>query len=468
MKKRSSRVLSILLAVCLTAAIAIPVLADGNSTLAEIFRGVTVYVDGTKVEPKNAEGGPADPFIVDNSTYLPARAISDALGAEISWDEATYNVYIDTLKADPKAAEYLTEYFKVEPMTGTVSAETYTAALAAVFGEDAVAMTGTTVADAVKATVENCGLKELPALYTAEKAAASTAGVKGVTEENAATVATALDAALASGTWNYAAELDGDTATQLLMNAVNIAGKGRNYLGNTTDTDIAAKMRAAFGAFYDFHELNDDAIANLWKLGEAIVDRKATTGFGLCSSDYDARFLNKYTLQYSHDSINNAVQLVALMASEGINAKVALEPKVSIYQWDGHLNAGMEYNLRFEFDSAEAKNAFYALSAPYTTRVDNERTGNIVNSYWTPCYNSYSETTGFAHVYDNSVTCGKYSIHPFSLPENVENVTAVINEVADEFNANAAEGADLITTEVKDLWCDQGFNQYLIDLAKGE
>ena len=462
MKKKFSRVLSTVLAVCLTAAIAIPALADGNSTLSELFRGVTVYVDGAKVEPKNAAGEPAEPFIVDNSTYLPARAISDALGAEISWDEATYNVYIDTLKADPKAAEYLTEYFEIEAMTGTVSAETYTAALTSIFGEDAVAMTGTTLVDAVKATVENCGSKAVAAAYTAELATASTNGVKGVSEADAAAVAAALDAAVASGTWDYAAELDGETATQLLMNAVNFAGMGRNYLGNISDTDISAKLTAAFGAFYDFHDLNNESIANLWKLGETIVDRKATTGFGLCSSDYDAKFLNKYTVQYSHSDIDHAVQLVTIMKSLGIDAKVALEPKVSIYLWDGHLNAGMEYNLRFEFNSVEDKDAFHAQTVNYVSRtIENNPVTPIKGAWITPCYNSYVEVEDFVHIYDNVITCGKYSLHPFSLPDNVESVTTVVNEVAAEFNANAAEGADQIVTEVKDLWCNAAFFRYL-------
>lgn len=454
MNKKASRILSTVLALCLTFAIAIPALADGNSVMAELWRNITVFVDGEEVN--------SDSFIVNDTTYIPARSVSETLGAQVGWDEETRRVYVDTVKVDDKAAEYLTEYFKVEPMTGTVSAETYTAALTAVFGEDAVAMTGTTLADAVAATVENCGLKAVATAYTAEIATASTAGVVGVTEENAAAVAAALDASVASGSWNYAAALDGDTATQLLMNAVNFAGKGRNYLGSISDTDISAKLLAAFGAFYDFHDLNNESIANLWKLGETIVDRKATTGFGLCSSDYDARFLDKYTVQYSHSDIDHAVQLVTVMKSLGIDAKVALEPKVSIYLWDGHLNAGMEYNLRFEFNSVEDKDAFHTQTVNYVSRtIENNPVTPIKGAWVTPCYNSYVEVKDFVHIYDNVITCGKYSLHPFSLPENVESVTTVVDEVAKEFNANAAEGADLIETEVKDLWCNAAFYRYL-------
>lgn len=454
MNKKSSRILSTALALSLTAAVAVPALADGNSVMAELWRNISVYVDGKQIS--------SDSFILDGKTYVPVRDLSETLGNQVGWDGETGTVYVDSLSSDPKAAEYLTEYFSIEPMTGTVSAETYTAALTAVFGEGTEAMTGSTVAAAVTATLNTCGLKELAPSYTAELAAASTAGVTGVTETTASVIAAALDSALASGSWNYAAELDGETATQLLMNAVNIAGKGRNYLGMLSDPTLGTKLTNAYNAFYDFHDLNDESIQTLWKLGETIVDRKATTGFGLCSSDYDARFLDKYTVQYSHSSIRHAVQLVSVMNSLGIEAMVALEPKISIYQWDGHLNSGMEFNLRFEFNSVEDKDAFHAQTVNYVSRtIENNPVTPISGAWITPCYNSYTETEGFTHIYDNTITCGKYSLHPFSLPTNVESVTAVVNEVATEFNAAAEEGAAQIVTETKDLWCNNAFFLYL-------
>lgn len=453
MNKKISRILSIALALCLTLAIAVPALADEESVMAKLWRNITVFVDGDEI---------SNAILVNDTTYLPARSVAETMGTQVGWDDATRRVYIDSVKDDPKAAEYLKEYFEIAPMTGTVSAETYTAALTAIFGKNATAMTGSTLADAVIATVNSCILKQVAPAYTAEIAAASTAGIVGVTEENVSYIAAALDASMIPGTWAFDKDLTGETATQLLMNAVNVSGLGRNYLGNVSDPDIATKLLNAFTAFYDFHDLNNDTIANLWKLGETIVEREATTGFGLCSSDYDANFLDKYTVQYSHSDIDHAVQLVTVMNSLGIDAKVALEPKVSIYLWAGHLNAGMEYNLRFEFDSEADKNAFHGATVNYVSRtIENNPVTPIKGAWVTPCYNSYTEVEDFVHIYDNVITCGKYSLHPFSLSEDVESVTAVVEEAAAEFNAAAAEGADLIETEVKDLWCNAAFYRYL-------
>ena len=59
-----------------------------------IFRDIRLVVDGNAVEPTNAVGAPVEPFIIDGTTYLPVRAVANALGKEVSWDDATSTVYI--------------------------------------------------------------------------------------------------------------------------------------------------------------------------------------------------------------------------------------------------------------------------------------------------------------------------------------------------------------------------------------
>ena len=56
----------------------------------------------------------------------------------------------------------------------------------------------------------------------------------------------------------------------------------------------------------------------LTELGTEIVLRGATTGYNLKYAGYDARFLEEYTLKYGHSDYTHALQLVALLDSEGI------------------------------------------------------------------------------------------------------------------------------------------------------
>ncbi|MHB8064137.1 MAG: stalk domain-containing protein [Ruminiclostridium sp.] len=54
---------------------------------------ISVYVNGTKVA-KDSNGKAVTPFTVDGTTYLPVKAIADALGKDIKWDGTTASVKI--------------------------------------------------------------------------------------------------------------------------------------------------------------------------------------------------------------------------------------------------------------------------------------------------------------------------------------------------------------------------------------
>lgn len=53
------------------------------------FSNIKIVIDGATIVPKDATGKTVEPFIYDGSTYLPVRAIGNALGKEVGWDEAT-------------------------------------------------------------------------------------------------------------------------------------------------------------------------------------------------------------------------------------------------------------------------------------------------------------------------------------------------------------------------------------------
>ena len=55
---------------------------------------ISVVIDGTKIEPVDVNGNPTDPFAIDGTTYLPVRAVAEALNFDVSWDDATRTVVI--------------------------------------------------------------------------------------------------------------------------------------------------------------------------------------------------------------------------------------------------------------------------------------------------------------------------------------------------------------------------------------
>ena len=59
-----------------------------------IFRDIQLFVNGQLVTPRDAQGNVVEPFIFDGTTYLPVRAVGDALGLDVHWDAATSSVWL--------------------------------------------------------------------------------------------------------------------------------------------------------------------------------------------------------------------------------------------------------------------------------------------------------------------------------------------------------------------------------------
>lgn len=97
MKKRTKVLVSVTLAVMLVLSVAVGVSATtGTKSISAIYRNIQIIAN-SKFVPTEAE-----PFIVGGRTYVPLRAISEALGAWVDWNPATNLV---TIKGGTDSAE---------------------------------------------------------------------------------------------------------------------------------------------------------------------------------------------------------------------------------------------------------------------------------------------------------------------------------------------------------------------------
>ncbi len=87
-----SVVSGIIIGATLTSGIAIA--KTGNETLEAWYANIQIMINGTKINPKDANGNTVEPFIVDGTTYLPVRAVGEALGKEVTWDSTTNTVFL--------------------------------------------------------------------------------------------------------------------------------------------------------------------------------------------------------------------------------------------------------------------------------------------------------------------------------------------------------------------------------------
>ncbi len=92
----AKKVVAISLVLVVSALSALTIYAKSTNTTIDIaFRNIKLVVDNQKVYfGKDSEGNQIEPFIHNGTTYLPVRAVAEALGKDVAWDGNTHTVYI--------------------------------------------------------------------------------------------------------------------------------------------------------------------------------------------------------------------------------------------------------------------------------------------------------------------------------------------------------------------------------------
>lgn len=103
-KNNRSRLLVFALAAALFVAAAVPAYAAMAAKNIDVFTGVSIFVDGRELHPADVKGNEVEAFIYEGTTYVPLRAVGEALGAEVSWNKETKTVYLNSEKtgAEPE------------------------------------------------------------------------------------------------------------------------------------------------------------------------------------------------------------------------------------------------------------------------------------------------------------------------------------------------------------------------------
>lgn len=69
--------------------------ASGTVPAQLLYENIRIFLDGDELVPKDANGVTVEPFIIDGTTYVPIRAISEAYDKEVSWDEEKKEIHIN-------------------------------------------------------------------------------------------------------------------------------------------------------------------------------------------------------------------------------------------------------------------------------------------------------------------------------------------------------------------------------------
>lgn len=95
MKKQFKGFLSgILVSVLVLSMIGTAAATVGKKTVDVDYNNIKVTMNGEAVNLVDANGNPVEPFAINGTTYLPVRAVANALGLTVGWDQATTTVIL--------------------------------------------------------------------------------------------------------------------------------------------------------------------------------------------------------------------------------------------------------------------------------------------------------------------------------------------------------------------------------------
>lgn len=297
--------------------------------------------------------------------------------------------------------------------------------------------------------VASIGFSELAATFSAEKAQAITqtplVNKKDLAELQALAVLTLLGA-----------------PTDKLALTEFVARFNQHdsaYLGKLNETSLYPRVETLW-------QTADNKPHSAFALDlREVISQGVATGYNIYTTPWPG-FTKDRHLVYGHNDIDHAQQLLALLASEGIQAKVGFSFKTSAFlhraDWgtpsskafnlgDGrYLNEAREYDLHFEFMTAVDKTRFMEVINRYAKRDKEEQQGLILKAWWQPYYRSLTAALGYHAVTQILVSDGKETAVLLALQEKAP---ALVKNIA-----GMNKGWEI---NPETIWVNPAFYRYL-------
>lgn len=313
--------------------------------------------------------------------------------------------------------------------------------------------------DIYQESVNKLEMTELSNTYSKEKIERSLKGYKKLKKEKLeelASKAVLVDLqAITVDDLNYSKNIN----LKLENYISNFKDISENSLGNISDKNIIERINRKYSTF---KVIEKNSLIDSLNIALA---KKLTTGYNIKIKSTYANFNPELSLSYGHNGIKHANQLIALMKSEGLDAKVQIEPKISAYlhmpDWgepatpnivmeDGQIViTPLEYDLQFEFKDKADKMKFIQLIDKYAKKDEVDEENLIYDAWWQPFLQT-EKIDGFEKLIVNIASEGEYEAYVLTLPEKSD---ALIKELAKNKN---------LKLKTKEVYVNPSFYRFML------
>ena len=304
--------------------------------------------------------------------------------------------------------------------------------------------------------IEKLKLQELAKTYPKEKIEKSLKGYKNIKTESSE--ALSHKAVLVDLNITSVEMLNKKNYSTITEYVSDFLDNNENSLGNISDKNIFEKVLVKWN---DTVPAKDNLL--LEKLNVALANG-LMTGYNLKNINSYANFDKALSVSYGHNDITHAIQLIALLKSEGVDAKVQLEPKTSAFlhnpNWgtpnydhiileDGKIVVTpTEYDLKFQFANNNDKIKFTKLVDLYSKKDSKDQEGLIYKSWWQPFIQT-DKIEGYQMLISHLVKNGDFEANVLTLPKNSK-----------AFVDFMKKGSDLKVT-TQEVWVNPAFYRFM-------
>lgn len=313
--------------------------------------------------------------------------------------------------------------------------------------------------DIYQESVNKLEMTELSNTYSKEKIERSLKGYKKLKKEKLeelASKAVLVDLqAITVDDLNYSKNIN----LKLENYISNFKDISENSLGNISDKNIIERINRKYSTF---KVIEKNSLIDSLNIALA---KKLTTGYNIKIKSTYANFNPELSLSYGHNGIKHANQLIALMKSKGLDAKVQIEPKTSAYlhmpDWgepatpnivmeDGQIViTPLEYDLQFEFKDKADKMKFIQLIDKYAKKDEVDEENLIYDAWWQPFLQT-EKIDGFEKLIVNIASEGEYEAYVLTLSEKSD---ALIKELAKNKN---------LKLKTKEVYVNPSFYRFML------